>query len=60
MTINETEGTSAMDPELHTEVKLWPQAGHRGPNALCVLILPLAQSFDIRAVSLLFGFLRYL
>lgn len=53
MTINETEGANAMDPELHTEVKLWPQAGDRGPNALCVLILALAQSFDVRAVCLL-------
>lgn len=56
MTISETE----VHTELHTEVKLWPQAGHHGPNALCVLILALAQPFDIRAVSLLFGFLRYL
>lgn len=45
MPIGEAEGVCTMDPELHTKGELWPQAGDHGANALCILIIAVAQPF---------------
>lgn len=40
--VDESKEASTVALELHTDTRLWPQAGDHGPNALYILILALA------------------